>query len=535
MPNAESNDTHRFNPRALRARSIFSGAVLGAALSSFACAADPETEIASEEVELGTLETPLAVSQRLAACRQDPRVLAGLVTAEVCTGASIFFNETFGGNGRTCGSCHPVANNFTIDPNFVRSLPASDPLFVFERVAELATLETPFLRASAGILENVDGFEDLANKRVVRSVPHTLSLATSIKRDAGDGTTNPPIERVGWSGDGPGNGSLREFTTAAVIQHFPTNLNRVPGSAFRLPEPQELDLTRTFQLNLGRLNELNLQQVNLFDADANDGRVAFMDPQRGRCNECHANAGANSLVTRNNRNFDTQNGRAPIFGDFVFDGGFGGQNLSQPNFDVFGRGVLDAFGNGTFSTPPLIEAADTSPFFHTNAFTGMEAAVSFYGGPQFASSPAARELELKFGTPLVLTDADLSKIARFLRVLNAAFNLDISKQRLRAAQTLITRFQNNHLAIQRGLIQLAQEEIDDALTDMTDTAVVPPLYPVSQERLAVAKQEIAAALAATAANVRSAKVANAISRVENARDQFGSNITFVLGTGNLMF
>jgi hypothetical protein len=30
-------------------------------------------------------------------------------------------------------------------------------------------------------------------------------------------------------------------------------------------------------------------------------------------------------------------------------------------------------------------------------------------------------------------------------------------------------------------------------------------------------------------------VANAISRVENARDQFGSNITFVLGQGYLMF
>jgi hypothetical protein len=60
-----------------------------------------------------------------------------------------------------------------------------------------------------------------------------------------------------------------------------------------------------FQLALGRTNELDLTQVNLFDADANAGRLAFMDPQRGRCNVCHFNAGANSQDSGKNRNFDT--------------------------------------------------------------------------------------------------------------------------------------------------------------------------------------------------------------------------------------
>lgn len=35
--------------------------------------------------------------------------------ALIAKGRRIFFNETFAGNGRTCGSCHPADNNFTID------------------------------------------------------------------------------------------------------------------------------------------------------------------------------------------------------------------------------------------------------------------------------------------------------------------------------------------------------------------------------------------------------------------------------------
>ncbi|MET0413031.1 MAG: hypothetical protein ABW217_17120 [Polyangiaceae bacterium] len=494
-------------------------------------------EAASEAPRLGTLASALTAPERLSACRQDPRVVTGLVTAEVCAGARLFFDETFAGNGRTCGSCHPAANNFALDASFVSSLPASDPLFVFERDAQLATLETRFLRESAGILENVDGFEDLTNKFVVRSVPHMLSLATSITPDLADGTTRPPVQRVGWSGDGPGDGSLRQFFTAAVNQHFPRDLSRTPGVSFRSPSAQELDLALAFQLSLGRNNELDLAQVNLFDADANEGKRAFIDPNRGRCNECHANAGANSLVTGRNKNFDTGTGRAPIFGDVPapFDGGFGGQGLAEPNFDTFGRGVLDAFGDGTFSTPSLIESADTAPFFHTNAFFPIEAAVGFYAGPQFLASPAGRELEAKFGSPVQFGSDDLTRIARFLRVLNAAFNLDIAKQRLRAAQTILTRFQNQQLAIQQGLLRLASVEIDDALEVLTDTPVVPVLHPEAQERLGLAKSEISAALAASVASQRSARIANAISRVENARDHFGSNITYRLGQGNLMF
>ena len=58
---------------------------------------------------------------------------------------------------------------------------------------------------------------------------------------------------------------------------------------------------------------------------------------------------------------------------------------------------------------------------------------------------------------------------------------------------------------------------------------------MSVDRINVARTEIAAALAATTSTGRQGPLSNAISRVQNARDQIGANITFTLGQGNLMF
>jgi hypothetical protein len=508
-----------------------------------ACAG-PEIE-GQPETPFESRSSSLTAQQRLTACAQDPRVVTGLVSQQICAGADIFFRETFGGNGRNCGTCHPAENNTMLDAPFISALHTSnpaDPLFVFETNPALANLEVADnLLQNAVILENVDGFEDPVNKFVVRSVPHVLSLKTSIAPDIQDGTTNPPIERTGWGGDGsPDNGSLRSFLTGAVTQHYPKTLARQAGVDFRLPTAQELDLTATFQLALGRLNELNLQQVNLFDAEANVGRQAFLDPQRGRCNICHLNAGANFIDTGKNRNFDTGTriataGRIGTFdGQPFFDAGFGGKGLAHPNFDALGLGFLNSLGNGTFSPPPLIEAADTAPFFHNNAFgSEIEDAVFFYLGP-FSTSPAAALLTARFGTPINFSTPDGFAIARFLRALNTAFNLDIAKQRLRAAQTLFNRFRDTRVDFQIKLMQLAGNELDDALFVLQSNRVTPPFYPVSVDRIGLAKAEIAAAIAAPASS-RGGRISNAISRVENARDPIGANITFTLGQGNLMF
>ena len=53
-------------------------------------------------------------------------------------GRELFFNETFEGNGRTCGTCHRAENNFTIDPAFIATLPGARELpLYYQTIAPL--------------------------------------------------------------------------------------------------------------------------------------------------------------------------------------------------------------------------------------------------------------------------------------------------------------------------------------------------------------------------------------------------------------
>jgi len=533
--------------RSIRMPRFLGGAAL--TLWVMGCSATNGGELGEErDVELESAALALRGEDRLAACEQDPRVLSGLVSREVCAGAAIFFEETFEGNGRTCGSCHPAANNTTLDVAFIEELHQAnprDPLFVSEFVPELSELETSDLRDDAAILENVDGF-GFSDRFVSRGVNHVLSLSTSLARDPGDpNTTNPPAERTGWAGDGSPDGTLRGFLRGAIEQHFPKTLDRVAGSDFRLPEPLEEELVESFQLSLGRRNELDLQQVRLTDEQAESGRQLFLDDVNGRCNVCHTNAGANFKGSRLNRNFDTntRSGNSsvtrPPLGEFtvLLDAGFGGRDLPESNFPD-GNGGFNGFGNGSFNPPPLIEAADTAPFFHNNLRTvgsfpdNISGAVLFYTLlGSFLSSPAAQELDETLG-PLDLDGGEAANLARFLRVLNAALNIDIARQRASAVAVLLDSPAED-AAIQATLLGLARNEVDDALDVLIEGNRETAPNPIALDHLEVVRSELTRAIDVPAE--RAARTATALDELGAARGDLGTNIDFVLGAGNLMF
>lgn len=61
-------------------------------------------------------------------------------------GEDIFFNETFSGNGRTCGTCRRADDNFGVSPGFIATLNEADPLFIAETNSALAkNFENPAL------------------------------------------------------------------------------------------------------------------------------------------------------------------------------------------------------------------------------------------------------------------------------------------------------------------------------------------------------------------------------------------------------
>jgi len=362
----------------------------------------------------------LAVASSLASCTSvppDPQA------ALIAKGRDIFFNETFNGNGRTCGTCHREERNFTIDPAFIATLPKNDALFVAEFNPNLTqNFENPRLMREFGlIIENLDGFDDLANRFTLRGVPHVLALRTSV--------ASPQGPRTGWSGDGaPGDRSLRSFAVGAVIQHFPKTLNRVAGVDFRLPTDAELDALEAFQLSLGRQSDLQLP-LSLKGTVAKRGQEIFLDDGLGKCNICHRNAGANATISgqdAGNANFNTgvedlPDQPARLTGEKV------------PRDDGFGTP-----GDGTFNTPPLVEAADTGPFFHNNAVATIEAAVGFYDGEAFNNSPAGRFLASidPNGAGIELDGTQIAAIAAFLRVINALENIRLAIDLLARSEDL---------------------------------------------------------------------------------------------------
>jgi cytochrome c peroxidase len=419
-------------------------------------------------------------------------------------GEDLFFNETFDGNGRTCGTCHPADNNLTIDPAFIETLPDDDLLFVAEFNDALSeNFENPELMRQFGlILENVDGFDDLENKFVMRGVPHTLALSTSLTRDTG--LTGAPAEMTGWSGDGSPGGTLRDFATGAVTQHFTKTLNRTAGVDFRLPTDEELDAMEAFQLSLGRQEDLVLP-LALTDSTASTGQDIFMDgtgdPNAGgKCSACHFNAGANNAAGLN-RNFNTRveelDHPARLLVNFPHDGGFGtAASILAINGEDF-----DVFGNGTFNMPPLVEAADTGPFFHNNIKETIEDAVDFYNSDEF-NNPRQASARINHD------DTQVTAVAAFLRVINAIENIRSTNQKLENAEEA------------SGLNQ-AQKHLDLAIAEITDAIEVlsgGDLHPDAVKDLEKARKDVVDAKKIKNNLARNMLINKARTRVENAHD-----------------
>lgn len=373
----------------------------------------------------------------------------------VALGRALFFNETFSGNSRTCGTCHRAENNFTIDPTFIATLPDNDPLFVVEFTPALKkNFENPRLLREFGLItENLNGFNDLDSNFTLRGVPHTLGLSNSVNSPAGPHT--------GWSGDGaPGDATLRSFATGAVIQHFTKTLNRMAGIDFRLPTDKELDALEAFQLSLGLHKDLQLP-LQLKSPVAFRGQAIFNDPATGKCGICHFNAGANAdpafFKDGGNLNFNTgvedlPDQPAHLTSEF------------DPPDDGFGFP-----GDGTFNVPPLVEAADTGPFFHNNSVSTIEGAVAFYDGEAFNNSSAAKTLAKLTGSQIELDATQIVAIAAFLRVINALENIRQSQQLL---NSFISREILGNTEFEK-LVQQAVEEIHDATNDLRSGGLHP--------------------------------------------------------------
>ena len=417
-------------------------------------------------------------------------------------GRRLFLNETFNGNGRTCGTCHVEANNFTIDPTLIASLPANDPLFVAETNPELATLENPDLLRQFGlILVNADGFDPPAGGPafVLRATQNVQALANSfVPPDASidftvNGRNPNPSERLGWGNDGA---PLRDFALVAIAQHAPKEIGRERGVDFRVPTDEELDALAGYQLALGRQEDFDLPSLALNSALASTGKTLYLDTgnlgEAGHknCNACHFNAGGTAAMSFNpqtpgfpdadasprgfNMTAETNANEIALALSLGLprDGGFGQVPTVFGSFgnthDIPGLGHLELEG---FNSPPVVESADTGPFFHNHMVSDLESAVAFYGTPAFQTSVFATPPVLPVSISADPDDPEVQAIAAFLRVLNALENIRSAINVAERGRTM-TRADD-----MRDLAGLSLAETIDALEVLSQGALAKEIEP----------------------------------------------------------
>jgi cytochrome c peroxidase len=315
-------------------------------------------------------------------------------------GRALFFNGTFNGNGRTCGTCHKEDDNMALGIKTIAALPNDDPLFIIEQQFRQDRLPNPLfnefrmekpalMRKLGLILENLDGFKEpdgsFTQRVAMRAPNHVLSVRTTLApppaKEFDDGTlpvnTDDLVfaERTGWSGDGTPTGfredffesngreltgSLRDFAIGAIVQHFTLTLERSAFDTdengnprqpdFRFATEDELDALEAFMLSLGRQEEnQDLNTIKLKDEVADRGRLNYMgfnvfdaDPNDGQpplnCNACHFNGGGNT-----DPNFSFPNPVTPPAGNESHNRSFGPQveRLADQAGDIIVQVVAD--------------------------------------------------------------------------------------------------------------------------------------------------------------------------------------------------
>jgi hypothetical protein len=237
-----------------------------------------------------------------------------------------------------------------------------------------------------------------------------------------------------------------------------------------LPTEEEMDALEAFQKSTGRREDLDLKALKLKSEIAAKGQEIFLNAGKvpdspfakgnntaaGKCFLCHFNAGAGDFV-------DSAVNKEPVMRNGTFNTGvedftttparlISGQTI--PRDGGFGklRNALGAYGDGRFNTPPVVEAADTAPYFHNNSVQTLDGAVAFYSSPVFNDSAMGKQIG-----GIHLETTEIEAVTAFLRVINALENIRSSSDLERRAKVAVDKSQAQEL------IKLSISEIEDAI------------------------------------------------------------------------
>ena len=369
-------------------------------------------------------------------------------------GFTLFNEETFEGNGRSCGTCHIPGAQYNINPIDIKRASFKERKLIF--ATNVPGLENPILVKKLALF-NVEG-GDALHPEIGDEHEHPVFRGSMTVGPLGLTTFGPPViadgeiqlglhdPKIGWAGNGspgapdinpavPGNQpdpthplfqfhhgnmdvnadkTIRAFTNGAIAQHNPITLKRIAKTTacphlsiddpdaycdkpydFRFASNKELDDIEAFQNWLGRREELRIETLTFKNKHAIRGKELYMSNQAS-CNVCHADGGSGFRpIAATPAPAVNIHQHSDINKEAARITAKTGVFIPEdPGISITPPPPNDITEPGAFNGQPVIEAARKITFFHNHSFTGsIEKASEFYFTENFNNSSIAGALQ----------------------------------------------------------------------------------------------------------------------------------------------
>jgi cytochrome c peroxidase len=341
------------------------------------------------------------------------------------SGSDLFARATFGGNGRTCATCHGATTG-TLDPaqaqaRFVAD--PSDPLFRAidsdggAGLSYSRLLTTATIRVTLALPPNVRILEQPTARTVTlnRSIPTVFNTALE-----------PVLMLDGREDD------LAEQAVGAVHAHYQNLIEPTASEAIRIAQFERGLFSAPALRDFAEDNDaVPVLPPGTTDSEKR-GRTFFVAGPRGLCAQCHSGPMLNTtndlnIVQPGGSRFSTafvselNHTGNPVL-TFVFDLP-DGRTLTMASPDP-GRGLVtgnpcgdvatvcnDVTALATFKIPTLWGIGKTAPYFHDNSAATFEAVLDHY--EIYFTLTAILDNAPEF----LLTPQDKADIVAYLRLL----------------------------------------------------------------------------------------------------------------------
>jgi cytochrome c peroxidase len=347
-------------------------------------------------------------------------------------GQHLFQEETFGGNGRTCRTCHTSENGtitveqvqalFAVDPSapLFRSIDSDDGIGdSFARLTENATIRVVLpIPANIRLRDEPDATVFTVN----RGIPTTMDISLTDQVVMSDGR----------------DADLAAQALAAVDAHYEPTSRASPAQGEAIAAFQATNgffsSDETFRFARGGA----APELPLGETEAQHRGRRFFEPG-GQCNACHDGPMLNRTGAQNpffpvgsrfEGNFVSANAEpigvvggnflttANVERDWVIDtarDGFGGDDDLELTIPDLGRALItgDAADIAHFKIPTLRNIRNTPPYFRDGSAKTLEDVVNHY--QQFINA-VGNVCDENTGA-CDMTDQDKSDVVAFLHLL----------------------------------------------------------------------------------------------------------------------